>query len=49
MEIIEDVPPEINIKIREQEIIDKAIPSLNSIAAHKKTKRSIATLPEIPE
>jgi len=49
MEIIEDVPPEINIKIREQELIDKAMPRLNSIAAHKQTKRSKATLSEIPE
>ncbi len=49
MEIIEDVPPEISIKIREQELIDEHMPSLNSIAAHKQTKRFTATLPKIQE
>ena len=44
MEIIEEVNQDINIKIREQVLISTHMPSLNTIAAHKQTKRSLATI-----
>lgn len=50
MEIIEDVDISIDIKVREQELICLHRPTLNTNAAHKKTKRSqLATLPSNPE
>lgn len=50
MEIIEEVDISTDIKVREQELICIHRPTLNTNAAHKKTKRSsAATFSEIPK